>query len=96
VTTGQWWIAIGMLGQLLFSGRWLIQWFASERLGRSVVPKMFWYLSTLGGLTLLAYSIYQRDPVFILGNSMNSVIYLRNLYLIYREERAPHGTVVSR
>lgn len=85
MTAEQTWIAIGMFGQLLFSGRWLVQWLISEKAGRSVVPKVFWVLSLGGGLTLLSYSIYQRDPVFILGNSMNSVVYLRNLYLIYRE-----------
>ena len=82
------WIGIGMLGQLLFSGRWLLQWLISEKHGRSIVPKVFWYLSLAGGLILLSYSIYQRDPVFILGNTLNSVIYLRNLYLIYREQAA--------
>jgi lipid-A-disaccharide synthase-like uncharacterized protein len=86
MTTAQIWLAIGMMGQLLFSGRWLVQWFVSEKAGRSVVPKTFWYLSLAGGLTLLGYSIYKQDPVFILGNSMNSVIYLRNLYLLYREQ----------
>lgn len=82
------WITIGMLGQLMFSGRWLLQWLISERHGRSIVPKMFWYLSLAGGLILLSYSIYQLDPVFILGNSINSIVYMRNLYLIYREQSA--------
>jgi lipid-A-disaccharide synthase-like uncharacterized protein len=82
------WLAIGMFGQLLFSGRWLLQWLISEKAGRSIVPKAFWYLSLAGGLTLLCYAIYQRDPVFILGNSVNSVIYLRNLFLLYREQMA--------
>jgi len=92
MTAEQIWIAIGMFGQLLFSGRWLVQWLISEKAGRSIVPKAFWVLSLGGGLTLLSYSIYQRDPVFILGNSINSVVYLRNLYLIYREHAiAPPG-----
>jgi lipid-A-disaccharide synthase-like uncharacterized protein len=82
------WMVFGFLGQLLFSGRWLVQWLISEKAGRSVVPTLFWYLSLVGGLILLAYSLHLRDPVFILGNSINSVIYLRNLFLIYREQRS--------
>ncbi len=94
MTTAQVWLVIGMIGQLLFSGRWLLQWMSSEKAGRSIVPKAFWVLSLAGGLTLLSYAIYQRDPVFILGNAVNSVIYLRNLYLIYREHAVkPLGVV---
>lgn len=88
MTNPQLWLALGMAGQVLFSGRWLVQWFTSEKSGRSVVPPAFGVLSLLGGLLLLAYALHQRDPVFILGNSVNSVIYLRNLYLLYREHGA--------
>jgi lipid-A-disaccharide synthase-like uncharacterized protein len=79
------WIAIGLLGQAAFSGRFLVQWIASERAGRSVVPVQFWILSIVGGVLLLAYAVYRRDPVFILGQSANVFIYLRNLHLIRRE-----------
>lgn len=87
----QLWVAFGMLGQLMFSGRWLVQWFISEKHGRSVVPTIFWYLSLGGGLVLLSYALYRRDPVFILGQAMGSVVYLRNLFLIRREKAAAVG-----
>jgi lipid-A-disaccharide synthase-like uncharacterized protein len=82
------WLVIGFLGQLLFSLRFLAQWVASERAGRSVVPLSFWYLSVLGGATLLAYAIYRADPVFIVGQLTGVFIYGRNLQLIRRERAA--------
>lgn len=81
------WVMIGLLGQLMFSGRFLIQWIASERARRSIVPTTFWYFSIAGGVILLAYAIYRRDPVFILGQSMGVFIYARNLWLIRAEKR---------
>lgn len=82
-----WWVAFGLFGQLLFTGRFLVQWIASERAKRSVVPIAFWYFSIGGGVILLAYAIYRQDPVFILGQSMGLFIYLRNLWLIRVERR---------
>lgn len=82
-----WWLAIGLSGQLLFSARFLVQWLISEKEKRSVIPIAFWYLSILGGLALLFYSIHKRDPVFILGQSTGIFIYLRNLYLIYKDKK---------
>jgi lipid-A-disaccharide synthase-like uncharacterized protein len=79
------WLAIGLLGQGIFSARFIVQWLVSEKEKRSIIPVAFWYLSLLGGLTLLAYSIYKRDPVFILGQSTGVFIYSRNLFLIQRE-----------
>ncbi|GHE02866.1 Lipid A biosynthesis protein [Defluviimonas sp. 20V17] len=80
------WVMVGLLGQLMFTGRFLVQWIASERAHRSVMPILFWYFSIAGGLVLLAYALYRRDPVFTLGQSMGVVIYARNLWLI-RSER---------
>lgn len=76
------WVLFGLFGQLMFTGRFLVQWIASERARRSVVPVAFWYFSIAGGLVLLAYSIYRADPVFILGQTLGVVIYARNLWLI--------------
>ena len=76
------WIAIGFLGQALFSARFFVQWLASERVKRSVIPTAFWYFSLAGGVTLLAYAIHRQDPVFIAGQGLGLVVYLRNLYLI--------------
>jgi lipid-A-disaccharide synthase-like uncharacterized protein len=84
MTVEQVWLSIGLLGQALFSARFLVQWIASERRKRSVVPRAFWYFSVGGGLTLLAYAIYRRDPVFILGQGAGLFVYARNLWFIHR------------
>lgn len=81
------WIAIGLLGQAMFTSRFLVQWLVSERRKESVVPTAFWWLSILGGLTLLSYAIWRMDPVFILGQSFGVVVYARNLILIARKRR---------
>lgn len=82
-----WWLVIGFGGQLLFMGRFVIQWFVSERQKKSVIPVSFWYFSILGALVLLVYAVHRRDPVFIAGQVLGVMIYLRNLHLI-RMERA--------
>ena len=82
------WYAVGFLGQAFFFSRFLVQWLASERAGRSVIPLSFWYLSLLGGVTLFVYAIHLGDPVFIAGQSTGAFIYLRNLYFRLREEPA--------
>jgi lipid-A-disaccharide synthase-like uncharacterized protein len=78
------WLGVGFLGQTTFSLRFLVQWWRSERAGRSVVPLAFWYLSLVGGVLLLFYAVYRRDPVFILGQITGVFVYLRNLQLIRR------------
>ena len=83
-----WWVVVGLLGQLLFSLRFLVQWISSERARKSVMPIAFWYFSIAGGVILLTYAIYRRDPVFIIGQSTGLFIYLRNLWLIRVEKRA--------
>ena len=80
-----WWVTFGLFGQLMFTGRFLVQWIASERARKSVVPLAFWYFSMAGGVILLAYAIYRKDPVFVLGQSLGVFIYARNLWLIHRE-----------
>lgn len=82
------WLGIGFAGQMLFSARFLVQWIATERAKRSIVPVAFWYFSLGGGLTLLAYAIYKQDPVFIVGQAAGIFIYLRNLYFVMRRRRA--------
>ena len=87
--TPWYWIAIGFGGQMVFFSRFFVQWIASERAKRSVVPLAFWYLSMIGGLLLLTYAVfYLRDPVIILGQTTGSLIYARNLQLINKEELA--------
>ena len=83
-TTHTFWLIVGFTGQALFGMRFIVQWLHSERQKRSVIPTTFWYFSLLGGLTLLCYAIYRRDPVFIMGQAMGIFIYLRNLYFLRR------------
>lgn len=83
-----WWVVLGLTAQLAFASRFIVQWIASERAGRSYVPVIFWYLSIGGGLMLLSYAIYRQDIVFILGQSMGVIVYARNLMLIHRTKGA--------
>jgi lipid-A-disaccharide synthase-like uncharacterized protein len=84
----QYWLYLGLAGQLLFGLRFLVQWVVSERKGESVIPVYFWYLSLVGSIILLAYAVFRRDPVFILGQSTGFLVYMRNLMLIYRKRAA--------
>ena len=79
------WLAIGLVGQALFSARFIVQWLQSERVKKSVIPSAFWYFSMAGGLTLLAYAIHRRDPVFIIGQGTGLIIYFRNLQFLWRD-----------
>ncbi|HEY7037309.1 MAG TPA: lipid-A-disaccharide synthase N-terminal domain-containing protein [Methylomirabilota bacterium] len=85
-TSEHFWLSIGFLGQTFFSMRFLVQWIASERRKESIIPISFWFFSIGGGFTLLVYSIYRMDPVFILGQGAGLFVYLRNLYLIRRKQ----------
>ena len=79
---------LGMLGQVLFFSRFLIQWIASEKKGKSTIPLSFWWLSIGGGLLLLIYAIWREDPVITLGQSVGLFVYVRNLVLIRRHKTA--------
>lgn len=86
------WVGCGFLGQALFTGRMLVQWIASERRQRSIVPVAFWWLSLIGASMLLTYFVWRKDVVGVLGQATGWVIYLRNLRLVYRNphpEEAP-------
>jgi len=78
------WIGIGLVAQLMFSARFLVQWIASEKAQASVMPVAFWYFSLAGGLMLFAYACYRMDPVFIMGQSFGVIVYSRNLYLLHK------------
>ena len=80
------WLILGFTGQILFFMRFFFQWLASEKKKESTIPISFWYFSIAGGLLLLLYSIYRKDPVFIVGQGLGIFIYARNLYFIYRKK----------
>lgn len=80
------WVLVGLSGQMMFTMRFLVQWLASERQRRSVIPLAFWYFSLAGGVVLFSYALWRKDPVFIIGQSTGLVIYLRNLWLIHVEK----------
>lgn len=88
-----WWVLLGFAAQALFTARFFVQWLASERAGKSVVPLAFWLFSIGGGLLLLVYALYRRDPVFIAGQAFGVFVYLRNLQLVLRERRTGSTTV---
>jgi lipid-A-disaccharide synthase-like uncharacterized protein len=80
------WLIVGFLGQFLFSMRFIVQWIVSEKNKKSIIPVSFWFFSISGGVVLLSYALYKRDPVFIVGQGLGVFIYMRNLYLIYKEK----------
>lgn len=82
-TVELWWVLFGFAAQLMFTARFLVQWIASERARQSVMPVAFWYFSLAGGVMLLTYALWRRDPVFILGQALGVVIYARNLWFIH-------------
>ncbi|MCB9832730.1 MAG: lipid-A-disaccharide synthase N-terminal domain-containing protein [Planctomycetes bacterium] len=90
------WVGIGFVGQACFFMRFVVQWIASERVKRSVIPDAFWWLSIGGSLILLAYAIYRRDPVFIVAFAPNVLIYSRNLWFLKLErERDAVGAAAA-
>lgn len=79
-------LTIGFLGQGLFASRFIFQWIYSEKKGESYIPVIFWYLSILGGIGLLIYALFRKDPVIILGQTFGIFVYIRNLILIYKKK----------
>jgi lipid-A-disaccharide synthase-like uncharacterized protein len=89
------WLAFGLVAQLLFTARFLVQWISSERAGKSVMPMAFWFFSMGGGLMTLVYGVVKREPVIILGQAMATIIYIRNIMLI-RKNRASGSRTLNR
>ena len=79
------WMIVGFAGQAIFTGRFLVQWIASEKRGQSYIPPSFWFMSLFGSWMLLAYAISRKDPVIIAGQMFGVVVYGRNLALIYKK-----------
>ncbi|QND53680.1 hypothetical protein HB779_18640 [Phyllobacterium sp. 628] len=80
------WMIFGLIGQACFTMRFFVQWLASEKVKRSVVPVAFWVFSLFGGVLLLVYSVVRRDPVYIVGQALGLFVYIRNLWLIVNEK----------
>ena len=86
---GRCWVGFGLGAQVMFTGRFLVQWIASEKRGKSHVPISFWYLSLIGAVMLLIYgAFWKHDLVLVLGQATGFIIYVRNLILIHREKSA--------
>ena len=85
------WLIIGFVGQALFGARFIIQWIISEKQGESTIPLAFWYCSIGGSIVLLTYAIHKQDIVFIVGQSLGSIVYIRNLILIDRKRKVLAG-----
>jgi lipid-A-disaccharide synthase-like uncharacterized protein len=81
-------VIFGLLGQLCFSLRFIVQWVYSEKAKKSVIPVSFWYFSLAGGAILFVYAIYRKDIVFTLGQGVGLIVYARNLVLIARHKEA--------
>lgn len=88
------WVSVGLLGQILFTGRMLVQWLVSEKAKRSVVPPLFWWLSLIGATMLTLYFLWRQDIVGVMGQAFGWLIYTRNLWMIYRPHN-PHLVPVT-
>ncbi len=86
------WLVFGVMAQLLFAARFLVQWISSERAGKSVMPFAFWIFSMGGGLMTLVYGVVKREPVIILGQGLAIIIYVRNIMLIVKDRKPPSGS----
>ncbi len=89
------WATTALVGQVFFGGRFILQWIVSEYKKKSHVPTAFWYISLVGSLILLAYSIHIKNPIFMLGFSLNTLIYLRNIHLIYKHSKKNEITSIE-
>lgn len=80
------WLIFGLVGQITFFARFVIQWIYSEKQGKSIVPFHFWTFSIIGAVIILIYSIHRNDPVFIIGQLLALFIYWRNIDLIRKQK----------
>ena len=87
------WLGFGLVAQLLFTARFLVQWISSERAGQSVVPMAFWFFSMAGGTMTLIYGLVKREPVIIIGQLLSNIIYVRNIMLIWKNRASGSQTL---
>ena len=93
ITRLDWWVLLGLVAQSMFTMRFLVQWIASERVGRSVIPLAFWIFSIGGGILLLIYALYRRDVVFIAGQAFGVFVYVRNIHFVLRDRSSATSSV---
>ncbi len=89
------WATTALVGQAVFGGRFILQWIVSEYKKKSHIPIAFWFMSLAGSLILLSYSVHIKNPVFMLGFSLNTLIYMRNLHLIYKDAKKGVSTIAN-
>jgi len=89
------WTTVGFVGQAVFGGRFIVQWVVSEYKKRSHVPTSFWFMSLVGSIILLVYSIHRNEPIFILGFSLNTLIYIRNIHFIFKHSGSGEVTPIE-
>lgn len=89
------WLTVGLIGQGIFAARFIVQWLHAEKHRKSLIPIPFWYLSIMGAIVLFAYAVHRRDPVFIMGQGLGIIVYLRNLYFIFLEKRKNSFSLVE-
>jgi lipid-A-disaccharide synthase-like uncharacterized protein len=87
------WLAFGLVAQLAFAARFLVQWIVSERAGKSVVPMAFWFFSVAGGTMTLIYGLVKREPIIIFGQLLSNIIYVRNIMLIIKSKASGSQTL---
>ena len=95
LTKEPFWTLWGFVGQVIFGGRFILQWLVSEYKKKSHVPTAFWFLSLLGSVILLIYCIHRNEPILILGFSLNTLIYIRNIHLISRHAKRGEVTPIE-
>ncbi len=89
------WVGLGFFGQVLFTGRMIVQWIVSEKHKKSTVPPIFWWMSLIGSTMLMVYFLWRRDPIGLLGQAFGWFIYIRNLWMIYRPQTPHHDAVME-
>ena len=81
------WMLIGLLGQVIFFCRWVIQWIVSEKQSKSTIPTLFWWFSLCGGLITFVYAYHIKSFPFMLAQFTGIIIYLRNIFLIIKTKK---------
>ncbi|SDR96238.1 Uncharacterized N-terminal domain of lipid-A-disaccharide synthase [Gillisia sp. Hel1_33_143] len=77
-----WIVLMGIIGQIIYTGRFIYQWYYSEKNQESTLPKTFWIISLTGSAIIFTYAIFRKDPVLLSAHFFGAIIYIRNLIII--------------